>query len=368
MLALSGVSSAQAWAITSSDAIAKVNALRTASGIPPLTEDVGLSAACQAHASYGRLNRGWDPGKPHGETPGKPGYTPAGHEAAQKSVLASSGWFDPNPWSEAPAHLASVLAPGLQQTGFGEDGGYMCLDTASRLGLQRPDLFTYPGPDMTGIPPAFTAAEMDENGNPFTPGVSVGIPLGTATGPYIYLYMWPYFSGPIQASLVGPSGPVSLAQVGGLLIATAPLVGGTTYTASVNFTTDPGHCIRSGSPELVSGNGSSSSRFSCAESVYGTWCTTGDPSAIPPGPANPYPYRVCAPGEAYSPPEVDIPPQQVARTWRFTTAAVADEPDASSADLPVQDTVAPNLRQLRLSPRTFKVSLTKCCPPQVPSG
>ena len=69
---------APAHAITPTDAVTRINALRAQNGLPPLVEDELLSQECQAHARYMALNDGWDEGQAHGETPGRPGYSHAG--------------------------------------------------------------------------------------------------------------------------------------------------------------------------------------------------------------------------------------------------------------------------------------------------
>ena len=229
---------------TAAQAITSINELRVAHGIPPLVNDPVLSTACQLHAHYMFLNGGWDQANAHGEKPSNPGYTVRGAGAAQRSVLAATGWFAPNPWATAPVHLSQVLNPALRKTGYGQESVFICLDTVAGRTTQDADLLTYPGPNATGVPPALTAAEITPDGILTTPGVSVGIRTGTRTGPYLMLFTRSPLESVDAVSLTGPAGPVSVAVADTFLIPRAPLQPRTTYTASVNVTTADGQTIQ----------------------------------------------------------------------------------------------------------------------------
>ena len=222
---------------TAAQAIASINELRVAHGIPPLVNDPVLSTACQLHAHYMFLNGGWDQDNAHGEKPSNPGYTVRGAGAARRSVLAGTGWFAPNPWASAPVHLSQVLDPALRRTGYGQESVFICLDTVAGLTTQAADLLTYPGPNATGVPPALTAAEITPEGILTTPGVSVGIRTGTRTGPYLMLFTKAPLVSVDAATLTGPAGPVPVAVTDRFLIPRTPLLSRTTYTASVSITT-----------------------------------------------------------------------------------------------------------------------------------
>ncbi len=227
-----------AAAKTPTQAIASINALRVANAIPPVAHDRALSAACQAHAHYMFLNGGWDRRNAHDETRTNPGYSARGAGAARRSVLAATGWFAPNPWANAPVHLSQVLDPALRRTGYGQESTYICLDTVAGLGTQDADLMTYPGPNATGVPPALTAAEITADGILYTPGVSVGLPAGSRTGPYITLYTRDRLVSVDAVTLAGPAGPVPVVVAGRFVIPRRPLAARATYTASVSLTTD----------------------------------------------------------------------------------------------------------------------------------
>src|SRR5690349_24542651 len=99
-----------AHAITSTDAIARLNVLRAQNALPLLVENPVLNEGCQAHARYMALNGGWDEPNAHDETPGRRGYTDAGAQAARRSVLAGpGGWSDPHPWPGPDEHQPPVL-------------------------------------------------------------------------------------------------------------------------------------------------------------------------------------------------------------------------------------------------------------------
>ncbi len=233
---LAGLAS-EAPAKTAAQAIASLNELRVAHGIPPLVNDAVLSTACQLHAHYMFLNGGWDQDNAHSERPSNPGYTVRGAGAARRAVLAGTGWFAPNPWATAPVHFSQVLNPALRRTGYGQKSVFICLDTVAGLTTQDADLLTYPGPNATGVPPALTAAEITPEGILTTPGVSVGIRTGTKTGPYLMLFTKAPLVSVDSASLAGPAGPVPLAVTGRFLIPRTPLQPRTPYTASVSLTT-----------------------------------------------------------------------------------------------------------------------------------
>jgi hypothetical protein len=234
-----------ARAATAADAIAALNAQRAANGLPAdIAENAAWSSACAQHMNYLRLNN--YSGNWHDEIPGNPGYSDAGRQAAQSSVLSSAPWVgSESPFEYAPIHLAQLLGPALSVTGYA-DG---CMWTWP--GYQRPapavlELYSYPG-DGASIYPAMTARE-----SPFVPGDFVGLPEGTTTGPHLYVFAFGGDSGRGSlsgASLTGPEGPVDVRVVdnatgqlgsflppGGILIPAAPLRAHSTYVAKVTFT------------------------------------------------------------------------------------------------------------------------------------
>jgi hypothetical protein len=317
LLAVSACPSSAA-AIPSADAIARINSMRTANGIPgDVLEDPALSAGCQAHAHYAALNGGFDTFAHH-EVETQPGYTPAGADAAEHSVLASTGWLDPNPWISAPYHLQQILDPALTRTGYGEEHGFVCLQTLAALGrpIARQSIFTYPGSGTTGVPLSETAREADSASRLHVPGDAVGLPAGTTTGPYIMVYGRGFVSrvghAQIQAaSLTGPRGPVDVALTeDGFVIPRQPLAPQTTYTAAVTVRFFGDACTPIGSPSW-------SAALSPCPPEIPTFCFA-DPSA-----AAAFGDRVCDPGELPLPPTVSFPDQSVDHQWTFTTGAAA---------------------------------------------
>jgi hypothetical protein len=239
--------------VSGPDIVGFLNAQRAANGIPAgILEDPTLSDGCAKHDNYGAVNHVVE----HSEDHAKPGYTAAGEQAAQTSVLygGAGPWTAArNPFETAPIHLHQLLAPRIDRMGAAETQGYGCATTLASRNRPAPpaDLtYTYPGAGATGWVTAQTAAE-----GPYTPGQQVGIPAGTQTGPYLYVM----FDGPdltpfdtahaTAATLTGPSGPVDVAVVdnatpgltgylptGMELIPRAPLAAGTPYTATVAAT------------------------------------------------------------------------------------------------------------------------------------
>ncbi|MCC7355986.1 MAG: hypothetical protein IT330_19775 [Anaerolineae bacterium] len=142
----------------------RLNYYRRAADLPPLTEAPSFSVDLAKHVAYMLLN-------PddifHGETPGRPGYTPEGNRAAAESNLY---WYagpipPPDPidtWMESLPHRYGILHHGLQTAGF----ALACNSQHCGAGLNvlrglqsganaMPDGVVYPGPGQgrvsTGI-------------------------------------------------------------------------------------------------------------------------------------------------------------------------------------------------------------------------
>jgi hypothetical protein len=254
---------ATARGATAQEAIAMLNAQREANGIPGgITENADWSQGCANHLEYLRRNPDeWNSG-PHDEQPGHDGFTDSGQSAARSSVLSPNGGFSQaggNPWESAPIHLMQLLAPALSVTGYADSPG-ACMSTFrgyQRPGPDPPVVYTYPG-NGSAIYPEMTAFE-----SPFTPGEHVGIPAGTATGPYLYVLI--HGAGNTDgrltaATLTGPDGAVEVRMVdnktstdkgnlgqylpsGGIVIPVKPLKTGSSYSATASFTTDGGAAL-----------------------------------------------------------------------------------------------------------------------------
>jgi hypothetical protein len=309
-------------AITSADAVARVNAYRAANGIPgDLVEDPALTEGCRQFVHYAALNGGFDKGRPHGETPGNPGYTPAGDEAAQSSVLAGgSSWSDPHTWATAPYHEYQVMNPRLLRTGYAEEGGYQCLQTHAKpkreIRASDFSIYTVPGPGATGVRPAETAYENDSNGAVRVPGDDVGLPAGTTTGPNIIVYAVTYPLGNTQvesASLEGPDGPVDVARTADFVIPRRPLKPSTTYTAHVAIRLESRTCTVRATPQDTSPD-----EDYCADSIP-LGCLPADLADLEPD----SPFRLCGAGETPPPDPYPLPERVVEHSWTFTTAAGA---------------------------------------------
>jgi hypothetical protein len=240
-----GVDSARA--VSAQQAIAFLNAQRTANGLPgEIVEDPEWSEGCRLHEHYVELNGGIDYSDPHDEDPTKPGYTTLGQTAAKSSVLgASFGADGANGWEDAPLHLMQLLGPGLSVTGYA-DGCMWTWPGYQRVEPQQPALYSYPNGTIV-----YYEERADEW--PFTPGAFVGLPEGSVTGPYLYVFAFGEGISQVQltgASLVGPDGPVEARTVdnttsgpqgnvgaymppGGIVIPVSPLQPESSYSASV---------------------------------------------------------------------------------------------------------------------------------------
>jgi hypothetical protein len=228
-------------------AVDELNVWRALVGVEPVTLDDGLSAGCRNHASYLRVNplaRG------HAESTSAPGYSAAGDLAARTSVLA----YGPGPvtgpevWEPTPYHRMALLDPRLSTTGFWSEFGLTCMNVDSLDDERRsPELVAYPYPfsGQRGVATTFGCNESPD------PCLAVPGNDGTrSTGFEISVQ----FNGPwtaisevrvADASLRPANGaPVKLTvdttdselRGGVLLIPSAPLAAGTTYSAAVSGT------------------------------------------------------------------------------------------------------------------------------------
>ena len=143
----------------------RFNYYRQAAGLPPVVESSAYSVDLAKHVNYMLLNVPAE-GLWHGETPGRPGYTPEGHQAAAESNLF---WFPSGASYTTPAvaidgwmgsiyHRFGMLNPELVTTGF----GIGCDTQNCGAGLNvirglvggsnpRPDGVIYPGPNQINV-------------------------------------------------------------------------------------------------------------------------------------------------------------------------------------------------------------------------
>jgi hypothetical protein len=238
-------------AVTAKEAIAALNAQRTANHLPAgLTEVKSWSRGCALHNAYEIKNDG---ALTHEEIKGRPGYSSLGAFAARNGVLSfGRSWADGNPWEDAPIHLSQTLAPRLNKLGVDERDNFVCATTIAGRKRAKPKsvkVYTYPGNGVHDVRTSEKAAEA-----PYTPGQRAGIRAGTVTGPYLLILV----DGPFQpferadiksATLSSPAGAVrvktadgftsglggGLIPPGGFVIPVAPLAPNTSYTAIVKI-------------------------------------------------------------------------------------------------------------------------------------
>jgi uncharacterized protein YkwD len=157
--------SPQATAMTTSlqlsqNWLERFNYYRQAAGVPAVVESPAYSADLAKHVTYMLLNVPSE-GLWHGETPGRPGYTPEGAQAAAESNLAF-GYPTPaasiDGWMASIHHRFGMLNPDLITTGF----GFGCDSQACSAGLNvirglvwdsnpRPNGVFYPGPGQMDV-------------------------------------------------------------------------------------------------------------------------------------------------------------------------------------------------------------------------
>jgi hypothetical protein len=140
----------------------RFNAYRGAAGLPRVVEDPASSSDLAKHANYMLLNVPQE-GLWHGETPGRPGYTPEGNQAATESNLYFSSDSHTkaataiDAWMGSKGHRYGMLRPELSTTGF----AIACDSQNCGSGLNvirsltgpntAPDGVTYPGANQRGV-------------------------------------------------------------------------------------------------------------------------------------------------------------------------------------------------------------------------
>lgn len=249
---LAAVPTAAASDRTFSDsaAVRWLNDLRAASGIPGhVSENPAWSSKCLRHIRWMERNGALR----HDETPGTPGYSAAGAWAGSNAVLAAGTHWTAShlPWLTAPIHLAQLLAPGLTRVGVAYERGWACATTWPGYSRQSAPsaIYSYPANRARGVPGGMVASE-----EPFSPGQAVGIPAGSETGPYLYVFAdgsWEAGLPHVTSATLGEVGGAPVAvrhvdgttpQVGGYLppasaivIPVRPLASGAAYVATVTL-------------------------------------------------------------------------------------------------------------------------------------
>ena len=145
----------------------RVNYYRQVAGLSPVVESQAYNADLAKHVAYMLFNVPTE-GLWHGETPGRPGYTPEGNQAAKESNLLFGGrGITPaqaiDAWMGSIQHRYGILRPDLTTTGF----GLGCDSQNCGAGLNvirgiiwntslKPEGVFFPGPDQKGVKTGIT--------------------------------------------------------------------------------------------------------------------------------------------------------------------------------------------------------------------
>lgn len=166
--------------------LARLNRYRRAAGLEPVVEDPTLTRGVQQHVAYMLLN----PDEyEHGETPGNPGYTPEGEQAARESNLwrTGPGFTEAEAidgWMESLFHRFGMLRPDLTTTGFAlACNAHGCAAALNVLGgtdgASAPDGTLYPAHTQRGVETSFLSWQF----HPFEPPITLtAASLRTVTG------------------------------------------------------------------------------------------------------------------------------------------------------------------------------------------
>jgi hypothetical protein len=155
--------------------LVKVNQVRVASGLAPVTINNSWVAGIQAHLRYLALTpKSYMTGQYasiHTENPQSPYYTSDGATEANKSNLiegAANGEVNSiNTWLSVPFHAIGILRPGLKQVALAVDNktGMAGLDVISGLDLNAPPSVApvlFPGNASTTDIPIFGGNEVPD--------------------------------------------------------------------------------------------------------------------------------------------------------------------------------------------------------------
>ncbi|MEY2583367.1 MAG: hypothetical protein QOE09_3216 [Ilumatobacteraceae bacterium] len=206
---VSAAAPSPAFIAPTADWLTTVNYYRAMAGLGSVVEDASMSAGATSHSCYMLYN-----GISHDETPGLPGYTPAGDSAGNSGNVAVSSQINTSArshvelWMSGPFHAIGILRPNLRSTGFGKCDmastptwhSGATLDVLRGLGSgPRPvDPIVFPGNGTTTNLDRFVV----ESPSPMTfcnwTG-SAGLPI---------IALMPEAANNASASLVGPSGPI----------------------------------------------------------------------------------------------------------------------------------------------------------------
>lgn len=230
--------------------IGALNAERATNGIPGTwTFSSELGTACEHHAHYRKLN----PGEVHSETPGKPGYTTDGAEAANGMQSGGPLYFDGSDHTfswDSPLHGVDLYTPiaGSAPAGAGESDGLSCFFHRDVTSPAGPLFASWPGNGNARVPwAAATDREL-----PYSPWTAVGI-TALAAGPAIAFYVEGFTTKAKSWRLTDPVGALKVRMAdasttapdgsrfgwqGGWMLPEQPLRPNTPYTATVVWT-DP---------------------------------------------------------------------------------------------------------------------------------
>ena len=238
--------------VTPSEAIADLNADRSANGIPgDLTANTRLNAGCANHVEKYVATRTQFP---HTELPSQPGYTPLGAEAASQSDLIGlftepvrgrsqpreymqgGDWWGltVNPWTGAPLHEAALFDPSSTEAWYAEKGLQACSGTRGTRGFPTPAFYSYPGSGAANV-----ATVEPESEQPFTPATAAGYPTNVPLGPPIILWAEGTSASLVRARLTSAGGEAPIRVVTPTTPAPAPegpgFERGTTVGGNANY-------------------------------------------------------------------------------------------------------------------------------------
>lgn len=141
-------------------ALARINAARSAVGLPALELDPRLSRGCELHARYLHVNRRHAAANGmgmHTEVDGLPGASDEGRAAAAVSIITrrDSAGEAVEAFLATFYHRIPLLRPGLKRIGIGISGRSVVVNAFDGVDAEETDAVPYPAPQAKAVPLEF---------------------------------------------------------------------------------------------------------------------------------------------------------------------------------------------------------------------
>jgi len=322
----------------------RVNDVRTAAGVSPVSENPSWTLGIQHHLTYLEQTpasyRTGQYASDHTENPSSPYYTSDGAlEGSRSNLVRHASQTDTSAvdyWFGAPFHAIGMLRAGLQSTAFAQDSIYAGMDVVSgyNAGVRSSTPVLFPGPGSTSYLTSYAGHESPdpiETCRKAAPGADYaapGLPL---------IAMLP--SAPassLTATLTTPSGTVLSSKSADLCV-----VDENTYSSSDSVYGSTGLQILQSDhavllvPRTPLVAGAYTARISQSKQADIAWSFIVDPSAAPtPSPTTTAPTTTAPTTSA---PTTSAPTTSAPTTSAPTTSAPTSAPTSATTGPPLPE-------------------------------